>query len=140
MWPWKRPPTSCGSGWVNRVPSVRMMTTKSVPVSTLTRSAKGCRAASGARPWTAVTTSGVAATAVATAETRAVASRVCERSVWRYAPASPAATTTRATRTRRPAVRRGADGRRCRDDEAHEGAPVEREATTGLELAGAGSR
>ncbi len=68
--PRKRPPISAGLGWVNRMPSVVMTTTKSVPVSRRTCSANGCSAALGSAATRPSRTVGMtAATACATPST-----------------------------------------------------------------------
>src|SRR6478609_2951686 len=94
-----RLPIWVGSGWVQRMASVLMTTTKSVAVSVRTCSAKGWSRAVGSGPWTAETTSGVEAMVSATARARAMASWSPARWAWTQAPASPAATTRTATST-----------------------------------------
>ena len=65
MVPRNVPPISAGLGWLNRRPSVVITTTKSVPVSTRTCSAKGCSTALGSFADSASRTVGVSASACA---------------------------------------------------------------------------
>ena len=73
MVPRKWPPISAGLGWVNRMPSVVMTTTKSVPVSRRTCSANGCSTALGSGAANPSRTVGAAATACATPSTSSCA-------------------------------------------------------------------
>ncbi|CAM5734036.1 hypothetical protein SFUMM280S_05305 [Streptomyces fumanus] len=82
MCPWKRRPIWPGSGWVQRMPSVSMIVTKSTSASRMTRTAYGWSRADGSAVPIAAATDGESASVSATdLACRPAASSACPRSL-----------------------------------------------------------